>query len=101
MEPWQRRLQWAAAGVVVAAVMETLLGGAHSQRQSLERCFIAGGIAWLYAELVPGEQWGPRSGAAFAQQSWVASLDAGLGEERALERAGWGALTGLLLKLLR
>ncbi|MGH9475835.1 MAG: hypothetical protein ACRD1C_05845 [Terriglobales bacterium] len=50
---------------------------------------------------MPAEQWGLRSGAAFAQLPWIASLESSLGGPRPLELASWGALTGLLLRLLR
>lgn len=94
-------MQFAAAGMVAAALVEATTGGQRPRRQSLGRCLGAGGAAFVYAHLVPAEQWGLRSGAAFAQLPWIASLESSLGGPRPLELASWGALTGLLLRLLR
>lgn len=101
MERWQRNLLIAATGVVAAALIEAAAGAKRKRMESIGRCLLAGGVAFVYAQLTPPEHWGARSGATFAQLPWIARLEANLGGTRPLELAAWGGLTGALLRLLR
>ncbi|MGH9468603.1 MAG: hypothetical protein ACRD1Y_14735 [Terriglobales bacterium] len=100
MERWQKNLQIAATGVVVAALIEAATGSERSRLESVARCLLAGGLAFAYTQIVPEAHWGVRSGASFAQLPWVATLESNLGSVRPLELAAWGGLTGWFLKLV-
>ena len=103
MKGWRRDLQYAAVGIVTAAIIEVLTGageGAGARRAEVGRVLLAGAIAAAYAHVVPAESWGARSGAAFAQLPMVVSAHASLGEAPPLRLGIWGALTGLALRLL-
>lgn len=102
---WKRELQYAAVGVVTAALIElfaTQLEGARERRRpSLAKLLLAGGVAAAYAHLVPRQSWGLRSGAAFAQLPAVASVHSSLGGGSPLQLGVWGALTGLAMQWLQ
>ena len=99
MQPWQRNVNYAAAGVLAAAVVELVAGQGHSRAQSLGRVLAGGAMAAAYANLVPRSNWGLRSGAAFAQLPLVGVLGAHLGAARGLELTASGALSGWALRL--
>lgn len=101
MERWQRNLQIAATGVVAAALIEAVIGRKRRRVASIARCLLAGGVAYVYAQLTPPVHWGARSGAAFAQLPWVAALESSLAGAGRAELAAWGGLTGAFLRLQR
>jgi hypothetical protein len=98
MSAWERNLQVAAAGIAAGALLELVIGKQRTRSASLRRCLLAGGVALAYAQLVPSTAWGPRSGAAFARLPWVRALGSSLGGAEPWEPAGWGGLTGWLLR---
>lgn len=101
MKAWERNLQVASAGILAGALLEIAVGRERTRSASLRRCLLAGGVALAYAQFVPSTDWGPRSGAAFARLPWVRALETSLGGVEALERTGWGGLTGWLLRWSR
>jgi hypothetical protein len=98
---WQRNLNYAAAGVVGAALVELTTGRGHSRPQTLARLVAGGLVAAAYANLVPRESWGPRSAAAFARLPLVHALGAGLAQAGDLELAASAGLAGMALRLIR
>lgn len=90
-------MQVAAAGVAAAAAVEMLRGDRRGRWHGLRHCLAGGGLALLYAHLVPDSAWGARSGAEFAQLLLVAGWRAG---SRA-EAAAWGAIAGGLMRASR
>jgi hypothetical protein len=101
MEPWQRNVNYAAAGVLAAALVELAAGRGHGRAQTLGRVLSGGAVALAYANLVPRSAWGLRSAAAFAQLPLVRTLEAGLGHSRGPALAAATGLAGVALRLVR